>query len=194
MPLPDELDTLISPILRALRAKLLMDVTGHAVLAYIRGYAQMTQWAGLPYEGPPIQRAIDYARGHCAKLVTGMDDETKTRLADIISKGIENKRGIPGLSRDIRAEFTDMTKHRSDLIATTETNDALEQAFMDRAKELGIEGKEWMTAEDEQVCDICGGAADEGIVPLDHVYEFGSPKPPAHPGCRCALAPARLEK
>jgi hypothetical protein len=78
------------------------------------------------------------------------------------------------------------------MIARTETCDALEKAFMDRAEEMGIEGKEWVTG--GEPCEICEENESEGVVPINHVFSSGHERPPAHPNCACALAPARLNR
>ena len=70
-----------------------------------------------------------------------MSEENKKRLAHTISQGIEQKRGIPGISRDIRKTFDDMSKHRSELIARTETANALSQASLDTMEDMVIDGK-----------------------------------------------------
>ncbi len=168
---------------------------------YVSGQAEMVTWGktkagiSIAYEGPPIQGAIDWANIHGATLVKGMDEETKRRLAHTISQGIENKRGIPGLSRDIRSTFGDMSKYRSELIARTETASALSQASLDTMEDMGIDGKEWVTSgstfsqEDE-----CGENEAEGVIPAGQAFSSGHHAPPAHPDCECAIAPARLPK
>jgi SPP1 gp7 family putative phage head morphogenesis protein len=145
----------------------------------------------IDYEGPPMQQAIEYARQHCAQLVTKMDDESKTRIAQVIADGIENKIGIDGLERDLRATFMDMSGTRAEMIARTETCDALEQAFMDRAEELGIDGKEWVVL---SPCPICEENAAAGPIGIDETFPSGDIRPPAHPNCRCALSPVLLNK
>ena len=193
----DNANDIMDPILRVLRAKLLTDLIGQHVRAYLAASAEMITWGttkgGRPitFEGPPIKQAISYAREHCAQLVTKMDEESKRLIAQTIANGIENKRGIDGLARDIRAQFEDMSKARSQIIARTETCDALEQAFIDRAEDMGINGKEWIVTDP---CDICAANGDEGAVPLDHVFSGGVDRPPQHPNCRCALAPVMLKE
>jgi len=197
MTLGEDIEDILDPILRTFSGSLNYKLNGYAVTAYLQGSAQMVEWGktlgGKPiyFEGPPIQQAVSYAEKHCAKLVTRMDDETKTRLAKIISDGIENKRGIPGLARDIKAEFADMTRNRSVMIARTETNDALSSGSLERMQDMGIDGKEWVTFDP---CEICEANEAEGVVSIDHVFSSGHVRPPAHPRCRCALAPARLPK
>ena len=195
-------EDIIEPILKTFRAKLVTDLIGQHVLAYLAGSAELVSWGvtkgGRPilYEGPPMQQAIDYAQKHCATLVTNMDTETKRLIAQTVSDGIKNKRGIPGLARDLRKQFeamyrTDMPGSRARVIARTETADALEQGFMDRSKDMGVTGKEWVVTDP---CEICEGNEAEGVVKINHVFSSGDLRPPAHPNCRCALAPVMLEE
>ena len=186
-----EIDEILDPILMTFRDRLSTTLQGHSAMAYLRGSAEMIEWGRTKlsdrpifYEGAPIQQAIDYANKHSAQLVTRMDEETKSRLAKVIGDAIENKRGIPGLARDIRREFDDMTKFRSQLIARTETADSLSEAFMDRSKAMGVTGKEVVTApEGDYPCEICQANADEGVVPIDHIFSSGHTSPPFHPAC-----------
>lgn len=202
MTLASDLDNFLAPILAAFSDSLQARLNGYVATAYLRGSAQMVQWGRTKltnrpifFEGPPIQEAIDYATKHCATLVTGLNEETKARLAEVIGKAIEEKRGIDGLARDLRAAFKSMTGDeitpgRARMIARTETCDALEQAFLDRADDMGITGKEWVTYDP---CEICEDNEAEGIVPIDHIFSSGHGRPPAHPSCRCALAPVMLK-
>ena len=194
--LGSETRDILDPILAMLSEELSVNLNGFMVSVYLSASADMITWGttkgGIPiaYEGPPIQQAISYAERHAAQLVTQMDAETKRRLAQAISEGIKNKRGVPGLARDIRNQFDDMSRRRSVMIARTETNDALSQAFMDRAKDMNIPSKEWVS---HDPCEICGGNEGEGVVPIDHTFSSGHIRPPAHPNCRCALAPVIIE-
>lgn len=191
---------ILDPLLATFNDKLKADIAGHLTTIYTSGSAEMISFGktkmGVPiaYEGPPIQEAIDWAEKHTATLVKGMDEETKRRLADTIARGIENKRGIPGLSRDIKNQFTDMSRYRSQLIARTETANALSTASLDRMGEMGIEGKEWITAGDDLVSEECLGNEAEGIIPVNQGFSGGVMAPPQHPDCRCTIAPARLPR
>jgi len=190
----------LDPLLATFDDTLTTTVNGHLSETYLSGQAEMITYGktkmGIPiaYEGPPISAAVDWAKERGAWLVTNMNAETKKRLAHTISQGIQNKRGIPGLSRDIRTTFADMSKYRSELIARTETANALSQASLDSMADMGIEGKQWITAGDSDVSEECLGNEAEGIVPVNHVFSGGVAAPPQHPDCRCSLAPARLRK
>jgi SPP1 gp7 family putative phage head morphogenesis protein len=188
---------MLDPLLSVFKGQIQANVTGRLVLAYLRGSAQMVEWGRtvttdrpIFFEGPPMQQAIDYANKHCAQLVTRMDQETKNRLAQVVADAIERKAGVDGLARDIRREFSAMTRDRSELIARTETADALEQSFMDRSKDLGVTGKEWVVASDP--CDICRENGDAGAIGINEEFPSGDQRPPAHPACVCALAPVML--
>ena len=175
-----------------------------AIVAYLAGSAQMITWgetkAGIPiaYEGPPMEEAIKYARNHVtkAKLVDGINQVTRDRIANIVEEGIRSKRGIPGIARDIRQEFEWMAKGRSELgithearslmIARTETNNALSQAFLDRAGEMGMKYKEWVVNSGNP-CPECADN-DGSIVPMNEAFPTGVFRTPQHPNCMCSMA------
>jgi len=200
MPLNKDVENALDPLLTGFRTTLFQKLDNQLLAVFLSGQAEMITWGktkgGVPiaYEGPPISQAIDWAEKHCATLVTQMDTETKTRLAKVISDGIENKRGIPGLARDIKKEFADMTKYRSELIAKTETRQALFQASHDNMVDMGIDGKEWVLGAGgaEGNCEDCQANAAVGVISVNE--EFPNPEGDIHPGCTCAIAPARLPK
>ena len=202
-----EVEALLDPILMLFDNAIQTRIAGHLVTTYLQGSAQTISWARAtkdarivvqPFEGPPIQEAIDYAQKRCATLIRRLDgtpgvidEETRARFTKIISDGIKNKRGIPGLQADIRKEFRDMSTRRAQTIARTETSQALETAFMDRSKAMGVTGKRIVVGDP---CKLCQDNAAEGVVPIGHVFSSGQEHPPFHPRCVCALAPVMLEE
>lgn len=198
--LEDKLDDILEPVVKVLKTSLTTTIQNHLIHAFIRGDLELVTWGktlgGIPitYEGPPMEQAIKWAKDHCAQLVTKMDDETKTRLAQVVSDAIQNKRGIPGLARDLRNTFDDMSKYRSQLIAKTETRNALWKGSHERMVAMEIDGKEWVLGSggNEGNCDECIANAGAGIIPVNE--EFPNPEGSIHPGCTCAIAPARLGK
>ncbi len=200
MPGPEEeIDDILDPILRAFRTRLEATLVNHSVIIYLNGAAQMVEWGRTKltdrpvfFEGPPMQQAINYANKHAAQLVTKMDQETKGRLAKVISDGIKNKRGVEGLARDIRKEFQDMKRYRSQLISKSETRDALFHASQDRMEAMEVTGKEWVLGSGgkEGNCEDCKRNAEVGVISVDQ--EFPIPQYDIHPGCLCAISPAML--
>ncbi len=185
MPLGEDIDALLEPLIASFSGSLLEELEGELVSVYVAGDAQMVAWAKQPFEGPPAKAAVDFAKKRGATLVKGLDEETLERLRTTIANGIQNKRGVPGLARDIRQTFADMTRHRSELIARTETANALGEAFMDRGKALGITGKEWVDAGDDRVSPECLDNSAAGAIPIGETFPAGPMHPPQHPGCRC---------
>jgi len=200
MPLNKDIESTLNPLLSTFDDTLTTMFEGQLSETYISGQAEMISYGktklGIPiaYEGPPISQAVNWAGKHSATLVKGLDDVTRERLARTISNGIANKRGIPGLSRDIKNTFGDMSKYRSELIARTETANALSTASLDSMADMGIEGKQWITAGDSDVSDECMGNEAEGVIPVGQTFSGGVSAPPQHPDCRCVVAPARLRK
>ncbi len=202
MPGPEkDFDNILDPILTTFRSRLQAKLINHSVTAYLKGSAQMVEFGRtlttdkpIYFEGPPMQQAINYANKHCAQLVTKMDTETKDRLAQVIGRAIKDKKGIDGLAREIRKEFDDMNKYRSNLIAKTETRDALFQASQDRMESMGVTGKRWILGSGgkEGNCPDCRSNAAAGVIPVDE--DFPIPQDEIHPGCTCGIAPAMLPK
>ncbi len=196
MTLASDISEMLDPVINAFTGQLNASLNGHATTAYLSGSSQMVEWGRTKltdrpifHEGPPMPQATRYAERRAARMVTRMNRETKKRLAHVISDGIKNKRGVPGLAADIRREFGDMATKRARVIARTETADALEQAFEERGKAMGVTGKRVVTSDP---CPICTANEAEGTVPMDHVFSSGDARPPFHPNCRCALAPVML--
>ncbi len=191
---------ILDPLLGAFDEQIEAELSGQLAEIYVSGQAEMITWgktqAGIPiaFEGPPISQAVDWAAKRGAELVTGMDATTKERLARVIADGIQNKRGIPSLSREIRSTFADMTRFRSQLIARTETANALSTASIDNMKAMGIDGKQWVTAGDSDVSEECEANEAQGVIPRGEAFTSGPMAPPQHPNCRCALSPAILRK
>ena len=197
-----ETGQVIDPVLASFSTPLTNQLAREMQEIYLSGSAQMEEYGktlagrSIYFEGPPIQDAINYANEHCAAMVTKMNDETRKQIANQIAESIQNKRGIEGMQRDLRGLFKrmqrgdEMSISRARMIAQTESNDALSQSFLDRSKKLGIEYKQWITTNPCDVCIACGAV---GVVPMDYDFPhqgLDPKRPPAHPRCRCSLAPA----
>ncbi len=212
MPLNKDVENILDPILATFRKAFEADLEGQLTEIYLSGQAEMITWGktkgGVPiaYEGPPIQGAIDWAKSHVskAKLVDGLNIETRQQISNVIADGIKNKRGIPGIKSDIRHKLNWMARgapsdikgltlaSRAELIARTETANALSQASLTTMEDMGIDGKEWVTVGDDDVSDECLANEAEHVIPVGQAFSGGVMAPPQHPDCRCSLAPAKL--
>jgi SPP1 gp7 family putative phage head morphogenesis protein len=142
--------------------------------------------------GPTGQRAADFAATTGADLVKALDKTTLERLRDLIAQGIEERLGVDGLARLIRDDLKNMSLDRAKMIATTEMNNAISTATLEKLQELEIEYKQWVPVDDP--CEICQDNADEGAIPVEDSFSSGDDSPPAHPRCRCAVVGARAPK
>jgi SPP1 gp7 family putative phage head morphogenesis protein len=200
VPPSSEWDAWLDAVIKTFQADLTSRLVAHIGNLYIAGSIQMMSYGktklGIPilFEGPPMSQAVNWARDYGAGLVTNMDIETRSQLANIISQGIENKRGVDGLARDIRKTFTDMSRDRADMIAQTESNRALSEGAMQKMQDMGVDGKEWIVIGDDATCEICQGNTDQGVIPLDEPFQSGDMNTPGHPRCRCATSPANLSR
>jgi hypothetical protein len=138
--------------------------------------------------GPSGEAAAQYAARRAAKLVTDINKTTREIIRDTISEGIEERLGVPGTARLLRSRIKDMSSTRAQMIATTEMNDAMSQAALDKIGRL-LEYKQLILSDD--ACEICIDNADADPLPVAAVYPSGDSRPPFHPNCRCAITGAR---
>lgn len=85
------------------------------------------------------------------------------------------------------AAFSDA---RATMIARTEIAKADVAGSMVGYRASGIvQGKQWLTAEDDLVSDECLSCEAAGVIGLDDNFPTGEDAPPNHPNCRCAVVP-----
>lgn len=73
---------------------------------------------------------------------------------------------------------------RAEKIAQTETVNAYNAGTLEFGRESGAVGK---AVDVVGATDVCAEYADEGIVPIDHLYGGADDGPAFHVGCRCTL-------
>lgn len=110
-------------------------------------------------------------------------------------------------AKEAAAKYADRQhRQRAHTIATTEMAFAYNKGAdegMKQAQTKGYVGKikrVWSTADDERVCEICGGL-DGTEIDMDEEFDFkgrslyGGQKqtPPAHPRCRCVVRYVEVE-
>lgn len=128
-----------------------------------------------------------WAKAHCAEAVTGINAESKRRLAGIVARGIEQGRGVDGTARDVGKAFTDMNLHRRRLIASTEISKAMSTGAFDRAYRIGSQQKQAISVGDKRVCELCITNEIAGRIPIGEAFPSGHMMTPFKPGCRCGV-------
>jgi SPP1 gp7 family putative phage head morphogenesis protein len=120
---------------------------------------------------------------------------------EIIANGIAQGDGIREISKKLKEEMGTHIFHAK-RIARTETSRILNDASKKVYKEMGVEKLQWLDSTEQVaiynrkgkrqkglVCSRCraranGGEKNNGVYPIDSV-----PPLPAHPQCRCTIAP-----
>lgn len=139
---------------------------------------------------------LDYIREHTAETIEDISTATRNKVKEIIARAFEEQHDLKDYADELTAALGDAD--RADLVARTESmtaaNEGQAEAW-DQAVEAGLlngdEKKTWIVADDQALCPICEGLADQTVA-MDANFE--SPDsgeqfdgPPAHPRCRCTV-------
>lgn len=117
-------------------------------------------------------------------------DFLRGSVTDAIEGGWSNDK-LAGAIADSYA----FSEERAMTIARTETQMAANAGAVEGYRASGVVArKQWVTAEDDLVEEECldnaaAGDGGDGILDLDEDYPSGDDAPPAHPNCRCVIAP-----
>ncbi len=142
----------------------------------------------------PVTAAINaWAGKYAAELVKGITSNTRDATGAVIQNWLTSGGDMTDLNKLLAPLFG---ADRARLIAATEVTRVFAEANHEVWNESHvIMAREWRTANDEIVCDICGGL-DNVQVLLDAPFEYGGEEyddPPAHPNCRCWIVPVIRE-
>lgn len=136
--------------------------------------------------------AVRWAQTYTFNLVKEITGTTRTFLQEAIPEWLNSGLPLDELKAVLEPMFGEV---RAEMVAVTETTRAWSEGNQAAWKESGnVDKKQWMTAEDELVCEICG-PLDGMIVELDgdgfttEEGGIGIQGPPAHVNCRCGLQP-----
>ena len=159
----------------------------------------------LSFNAPAVEAIVDKRIGS----IRDINRTTQKLVREAVGEGIAAGEGAEPIQRRIRSIFSpeDVGRKRALLIARTETIWAHNEGAVEAYKQSGVINEvEWLTAEDERVCQWCdpmdgrtqtlgtdffqmgdtfigrdGGKLSFGFEAIEH--------PPLHPQCRCSLAP-----
>jgi hypothetical protein len=136
--------------------------------------------AALVAKKPGLMDILRQAQGFTWK---NFSDTTLTDIGNALGEAI-------ALGLDAKASAKLIANHaaspaRALTIAITEQNRAVSYATSVRYREAGLEQMQWLVFDP---CKICAQNANQ-IVNIGQQFPSGDQRPPAHPNCRCALAP-----
>lgn len=111
----------------------------------------------------------------------GVSDAVNQQIRRAVADGMVNEDSLSTVTKRIQEVAESVGENRARMIARTETMKAINTGVKDRYARMGIERVEWLAAEDERTCEVCG-ELDGQIFDIDK-----APECPAHPLCRCTL-------
>lgn len=144
-------------------------------------------------------RAIAVIRGRAAAAVTAIDDTTRSELAAIVTRGMDEGYNYQQVAREITAKYAEFgvgkpqahVRTRAELIAINEAAEAYEtgnRLVVDDMADTGLEMEMvWSTIGDGKVSEGCIANAAVGWIPVDQAFPSGHQHAPRFPGCRCAV-------
>jgi hypothetical protein len=133
------------------------------------------------------EAAIAWADARVGNLITQTSETTQNLVNQLASNAIESGLTNAELATRLDGAFL-FGEDRSLLIAQTELQFAANHGALAGYKASGVvDGKEWFG---EDPCDDCEANIEDGVIGLDEDFSSGDPAPPAHPRCKCSIAPA----
>lgn len=123
---------------------------------------------------------------------SSLDEVTRKTIIDTIAKGksmgLTNDEVADLLTSD---EYLDIANWRADMIARTETANAMMDGQLAGMKENGVTTKAWVVA--GPGCTICDPNEDDGFISMDDNFSSGDDSPPGHPNCECYLESGMID-
>lgn len=138
------------------------------------------------------QTAREWARQYTYTLVSKINDTTRAALQSELEGWIQSGAPLDVLMDSLAPYFGPA---RAEAIAVTEVTRVYAEGNLLAWRSSGVvEGVRWMTAEDDDVCEICG-PIDGQVADLERLnFPSAEGAPPAHPRCRCWLQPVVKER
>lgn len=138
-------------------------------------------------------RVVQYLRTVSGQRITRINEATRNKIRDALAEGAQAGEGVTGLAERIADVFEAARGARAMTIARTETIDASNAVARWSYERSGVVEKiEWLLAPDydpNQDGGVCEDIANDGPVLVGESFKGSIPWPPAHPNCRCTVAP-----
>jgi SPP1 gp7 family putative phage head morphogenesis protein len=129
--------------------------------------------------------AAGFIENPAAEFVISQD--IRTAIQELVTTAIDEGKPALDLGDEIEA-LGGFSPDRAEMIARTEIIRANNQGHLVAFAASGVvDMKEWSTAEDGDVCEVCMANEEQGPIPLDDTFESGDDAAPAHPNCRCTI-------
>lgn len=115
---------------------------------------------------------------------SSIDETTQNALIDMIKQGKIDTLTNDEIGQMISDKFDDISNYRGDMIARTETANAMGSGNLATMQENNVEQIEWVTAGGNP-CPICQDNEDASPIDVGDSFPSGDDSEPAHPNCEC---------
>lgn len=133
-------------------------------------------------DNPRVQEILD----ELAHKVRRVAETTRDEIRALVGRQAAEGWSIDRLAEEIEGLAEIHAPRRARTIARTETASAYSRGSLAAYEESGVvTGVQWLTYDP---CPICA-PLDRQVAPLGEPFPGGIGFPPAHPSCRCAIAP-----
>ena len=129
-----------------------------------------------------LQTLLDNA----GQTIQGVTATTMGRLGDVISQGLAAGDPVSTTANNALAILADPAQ--ATMVANTEYARAMTETSMDTYQANGVAQISWLAEDD--ACELCQENEDASPIGIDDDWPNGSV--PAHPSCRCAVAPVGI--
>lgn len=151
---------------------------------------EVLDFLGIPGEIDLSQQAAaTYLKMDGVAFIKQVNETTAEALKETLKQGLINEESIDALSSRVSDVYDIARGSRAIKISRTEvlrsTNFATQEAY--RQSNV-VEGKEWLTAQDERTCPECEPMDGEETT-VNGEFKGGISYPPLHPNCRCTIIP-----
>lgn len=135
----------------------------------------------------PADRASTWATGRAGELVTGVDQTTRDRIGEIVARALADPNVTQAdIERAIRAEFSEFSAYRAEMIARTEIAIAANNGDLALYRDIGIDYVEVVDGVD---FDIECADANSSVWSADYAAVNAT----QHPNCSRIFSPLSTE-
>ena len=143
------------------------------------------------FDGEYPQSVLEFLDAQVERLLKGdkefknLDAETASQIETIILENVNL--GVDQIVSSILEAIPDLSKFRAEIIAQTEVVEAVEgtREIMYTSDPLFDDGKKKSLTSIDDVCEICIGNENAGLIDILKDFPSGKKRPSFHPRCRC---------
>lgn len=152
------------------------------------------------FEVSPTE-AIEYARRQGSLIIEEVTGTTRDGIRQVVTAGLEEGLSQTEIARGLEQAMTDASPYRAEMIARTETSNAIHAARTAQFRSAGIARQRWINAPNPSAAhaqiaqrypdglEIGRPFVKAGETIAGETFKRDVYHPPARPNCRCGIEP-----